>query len=113
MTLISECPIGFEDGSIVGYRAESSTLEVHFRFWNDQLGTFAFGGFVGLRDLGSIGVTVGSIIEKETSELVNSLVCRLFERVPEGLSWVTFQFCDLDDQPMLEVVAESCSVGSG
>lgn len=109
MTLISSCPFGFEDGHIVAYRAGSSKLEVDYEFWNERRGKLVFDGLVGVHDNSAIGVTVGSLTEKESSEFVDAFVQRRFEHAPEGLRWKHFQFLDLDDQPLFEVVAESCS----
>ena len=107
MAPITSCPFGFEDGQIVGYRADASNLEVDFEFWNEKRGTLVFEGLVGMHDNSAIGVTVGSVTEQMASPLVDALIRRRFEVRPEGLQWTHFQFLDLDDQPMFEIVAES------
>ncbi len=109
MKRISDCPFGFEDGHIVAYRAESSRLEVDYKFWNERNGKLVFEGLVGVRDNSAIGVTVSSANEKHPSEFIDALIRRRFENPPEGLHWRHFQFLDLDGQAMFEVVAESCS----
>lgn len=109
MTLICESPFGFEDGQIVSYRATFGRLEVDFEFWNERCGTLVFEGLVGIHDAGAIGVTVGSVCQVESSELVASLMCRHFETPPELLDWKHFCFHDVDDGAMFDVVARSCS----
>jgi hypothetical protein len=109
MTLICKLPFGLEDGQIVSYRAAAGRLEVDFEFWNEQRGTLVFEGLVGIHDAGAIGVTVGSVREVESSELVASLVQRHFERPPESIDWKHFRFLDLDDGALFDVVAQSCS----
>lgn len=108
MSTIPNCPCGFEDGHIVGYRASSSGLEVEYEFWNEKHGRLVFDGLIGVRDNSAIGVTVSVLAEKRQSDFVDALVCRLYECPPDDLRWRHFQFLDLDDQPMFEVVAESC-----
>jgi hypothetical protein len=109
MTLICETPFGFEDGQIVSYHAGDGRLEVLFEFWNEQHGTLVFEGLVGLHDAGAIGVTVGSVCEVQSSELMASLAHRHFETPPESLDWRHFRFLDVDDGAMFDVVAQSCS----
>jgi hypothetical protein len=109
MTLICESPFGFEDGQIVSYRAGAGRLEVTFEFWNEQHGTLVFEGLIGIHDVGAIGVTVGSVCEVQSSELVASLIRRHFETPPESVEWKHFRFLDVGDGAMFDVVAESCS----
>jgi hypothetical protein len=68
-----------------------------------------FNEFVGLRDNSALGVTIGSVSQLEASDLINTLMNRRFEKPPPGLQWKHFSFLDLDEKPVLEVVAESCS----
>jgi len=109
MTTLCESPFGFEEGHIASYRACPGRLEVLFEFWNEQRGTLVFEGFVGVRDAGAIGVTVGSVSEVYSSELVASLVSRHFETPPKSVDWKHFSFFDVDDGAMFDVVAHSCS----
>jgi hypothetical protein len=110
MLPICECPFGFEDGHVVGYTAQSSRLELKYQFWNEHIGLLVFEGFVALHDNSAIGVTVGSASQANSSDLLNVIASRRFERPPQPLSWKHFQFLDLDDTPMLEIVAHSCSL---
>ena len=111
--MICNCPFGFEDGRILAYRADASKLELTYEFWNEQVGTLVFHNLVGVHDNSAIAVTVGSVAEKQDSDLVNLLVRRRYEIPPARLNWRHFQILDLDDQPILEVVAESCSFEAG
>jgi hypothetical protein len=106
MTSDSVCPFGFEDGKIVAYRAESSTLQVDYVFWNELRGRLSFGGFVALRDDGAINVTIASLATKQSSSFLDLVVQRQFVQPPSELKWKSFQFLDLDDTPMFEVIAE-------
>lgn len=108
MSITSQCPFGFEDGQVIGYRAAPSSLILEYQFWNDKTGNLIFDGFVGLRDHCAIGVAVANAIEKSASDFVDVLSRRLNEG-PGRLDCRCFQFLDLDDQPMLEIVAKSCT----
>jgi hypothetical protein len=109
MILIPGCQFGFEDGRIISYHAEPFKLVVNYEFWNEQIGKLIFEGLVGVRDMSAIRVTVSAVTEKQQSELVKMLIGRRFEHAPNELHWRHFQFLDLDDQPMFDVVADSCS----
>jgi hypothetical protein len=109
MTPIANCPLGFEDGQIIAYRGELSLLEVTYEFWNERTGRLIFEGFIGMRDSCAVGVTVSSIRIVQPSKLVDTLMHRLFEHPPEGIDLRHFQFLDLDDHPMFEVVAKKGS----
>jgi len=109
MTAIPNCPYGFEDGHIVGYRSNSSRLNVEYEFWNEHHGWLVFDGLIGMRDNSAIGVTIGLVSEADDSEFLRLLIRRRFENTPNGLRWTSYQFLDLDDATMFEVVAESCT----
>jgi hypothetical protein len=109
MTKICDTPFGFEDGHIVRYCTTSGRLEVEFEFWNEKYGVLIFEGLIGLYDNGAIGVTVSSVCEVNPSELLSSLIRRQYEKPPAVIDWKHFRFLDLDDNPMFEVVAQSCS----
>ena len=108
MAQICNCELGFEDGHITGYHADLGRLDVVFEFWNEQVGTLEFGGLVAVHDNGAIGVTVGSVSEVPSSELLSALVVRNFDVPPETIPWRHFRFLDLDGGAMFEVVAEAC-----
>jgi hypothetical protein len=107
MALSIDCPFGFEDGHIVAYKTELRRLTVEYEFWNAQTGQLLFESIIGVRDNCSIGVTVGSVVETDSSEFINLLKQRLYEGPPARLNWTHYQFRDLDKQPIFEVVAES------
>lgn len=109
MPICSNCPFGFEDGRIVSYLARASRLQVEYEFWNEQRRRLIFEGFVGLRDNCAIGVTVGALVSKDRSDFIEALSRRLYVDVPQDVHWSHFQFLDLDDEPMFEVVSVSCT----
>ncbi len=113
MTQLCDCPFGFEDGHVVSYRAEGGRLFVQFEFWSERRGILVFEGLVGMHDEGATGVTVGSVCELLSSELITSLARRHFEIPPENTGWRHFRFLDLNDGAMFEVVASSCSFEEG
>lgn len=108
--MIEDIPLSFEDGHIVGYRALLGKLELEFECWNEARRTLIFEGYVGLRDNGAVGVIAGGMTERIESDFLKLLSDRLYEVPPADSKWRQFKILDLDDQPMLEVVAESCSV---
>jgi len=108
MPLLSLRPFGFEDGQILGYRADTSRLELDFEFWNAKRGTIVFHGFVGMQDHASIEVTIGSASEQMESPLIEKLIELQFEGRPDNLRWTHVQFFDVLGHPRLDVVAESC-----
>jgi hypothetical protein len=109
MSQICNCPFGFEDGHIIAYAARGEKVIVEYEFWNEQLGVLQFHGFVGLHDYGAINVTIGSTMINDTSELIDSVAHRLFESPPASYPWKLFQFLDIDETPVLAIVAESCT----
>jgi hypothetical protein len=109
MRPIVNCPFGVEDGHIVAYRASESRLEVDYEFWNEQRGTFVFDDFCGAHDNTAIGITIGSLVEQTSSDLLTRLIGRSYVVVPANLDWRHFQFLDIDDQAIFEVVAVSAS----
>ena len=80
-----------------------------FEFWNEQRGFVLFEGLIGIRDVGAIGMTVGSVGEVKASDFLASLVARHYGKPPETMTRKHFRFLDVDDGVMLDVVAESCS----
>jgi hypothetical protein len=109
MTPIVNCPFGVEDGHIVAYRASESRLEVDYEFWNEKRGTILFDDFFGVHDNTAIGITVGALVEKTSSDLLTHLIGRSYVVAPADLNWRHFQFLDVDDQAIFEVVAISAS----
>jgi hypothetical protein len=108
MTQICDCPFGFEDGHILGYRAHQNRLEVDFEFWNEKCGTFVFEGVVAVHDDGAMGAIVGFASRSVSSDLLVSMIGRNFEVPPEISEYQSFRFVDLDDKTMFEVIAHSC-----
>lgn len=106
---IGDCPIGFEDGHIVAYRANSASLQLEYQFWNEAHGLFIFEEFVALHDNGALKVTVGAVLTTKSSELLNETIRRQYDRAPAEIPWNHYQFLALDDKPLLEVIAESCA----
>jgi hypothetical protein len=110
MTTICQSPFGFEDGEVVNYRVASERLEMTYEFWNEKRATITFERFVAVRDIGSIGVTVGRVLQLNSSKLLSELVARHYDAPPEEVPWTHFQFLDVQDEPMLEIVASDCTV---
>ena len=108
MAQIGGSPYGFEDGQIIEYRACPAKLAVRFEFWNEQIAELVFEGFVGLRDHGALGATIGCTRELPSSDFINELTARVYERPPLSTGWTHYQFLDLDDFPVFEVLAERC-----
>jgi hypothetical protein len=106
---ICDCPFGFEDGHVVGYEADSDRLQVTFEFWNEKHRNLRFEEFQAMHDNCAIGVTIGSANQSKESELIARVVQHQFDEPPKSMNLRHYQFLDLDDNPVLEVVAESCS----
>ncbi len=104
-----EVSIGFADGHVLSYRAESDKLQLEYNFWNDQQRTLIFEGFVGLRDHCAIGVEVSEVVTKDASEYIDFLTRRLYVEAPADFRLRHFQFLDLDGEPMLDIAAASCT----
>jgi hypothetical protein len=109
MAQFGHCPIGFEDGHIIDYRADEKSLSVSYEFWNERRGLFVFEGFVAVRDNDSVGSTIGSTSETIASELISSVLRHIYEEPPESIGLTHYRFLDVDDFVVFEVVARECS----
>ena len=109
MAQIGNCPFGFEDGHIKGYEAAFECLHVTVEFWNEKQGALTFLQPLAVRDNASIGVTLGSVKQNHSSELIMEVVAHQYGKPPETIDLSHYQFLDLDDFPILEIVAKSCS----
>ena len=110
MNGFTDCPIGFEDGSILKYEVESNQALLWYQFWNDRIAEFKFTGFVGLQDSGAVGVTVGKAQVAADSQLINLLLKRLYTKPPAETPWKEFRVLDTDGEVMFQVVAEACTL---
>ncbi len=104
-----DCPIGFDDGVISGYDMRDSILSVNVVAWNESTLTIRFSGVLYFQDRG--GRQLSRVMEVvETSSLVLSALRYHFTSPPHPIQHRHFQFVDLDDVPVLEVVAVECRV---
>ena len=108
MAQLCEGPFGFEDGHVVSYHADSEGLRLTFEFWNEQRRTFIFKGLVGVVDHGAIGLTISGTRAASHSELLSRAVARHFEKRAPQSRLMHFEFLDLDEAPVLQIVAEEC-----
>ena len=113
MEQVCECPFGVEDGHIVGYRARNNRLEVEYEFWNERRGIFVFDEYVGVRDLGAVGVKVSAFSEFTDSDFLESLLCRHYDIRPETIDWKHYCFFDVSDGAMFDVVGPRVSFIEG
>jgi hypothetical protein len=109
MAQIGNCPIGFEDGHIEAYEADSEWLILKIEFWNEKHGTLRFQEPWAVHDNAAIGVILGSVKQHQSSELLRQVVVHQFEKPPQNIDLQHYQFLDLDDYPVFEVVAKACS----
>jgi hypothetical protein len=110
---IRDCPFGFEDGHIVGYRTRRDHLEMEYEFWNGKRGTLVFEQYVGARDYGAIGPEVGSLSEVSDSDFIVCLLRRNYESAPRVVPWTHYQFLGVDDSVIFEVVSGACTFVEG
>ena len=100
-----DSPHGFEDGEIVSYRMTSEALSVEYRFWNASVAILQFVDPVAMRDDGAVGATIGSVDLTRSSELIADMVRRVYVTPPESPPWRHFRFLNVDDEPVLQVIA--------
>ena len=103
---------GVADSTLLSYRASGHVLLVDFEFWNDQLGSVRFDGFVGLRDWGACGAFLTASFETNERDLIEALMSRLFTAPQSDLRWRHFVLTGMDDSPVLEIVAQSYSLAA-
>ncbi len=104
-----DCPIGFSDGVITGYDMRDSTLCVNVVAWDESSLTLMFSSVLYFQDRG--GRQLASVLEiADVCSLVLSAIGYHFTTTPEPILHHLFQLIDLDDVPVLEVVAMECNV---
>jgi hypothetical protein len=108
MAQFGDCPIGFEDGHIASYEADADCLLVNYEFWNEKHGKFSFEGFLAMRDNNAIDVIIGSTKQIRSSELLTTVLRHQYTKLPEEWDLMHYQFLDVDDTPVFEVVAKAC-----
>jgi len=109
MSVICDCPFGFEDGEVQSYAATCGRLILKYKFWNECIGTFIFSNFVSLCDYGSLGVIVSQVRLESDSQLLNTVKCRMYEQPPEITPLKQYEFLDVDENTMIAIIAEACS----
>lgn len=110
MVHITDCSIGFADGQIDSYYAHDDVLVVVVEFWNAKRASISFQEPVVMHDNGAIGMTLSSAKEIGDSPLIADVLGRLYDNPPGECALVHYQFLGVDGNPVLEVVAKSCSI---
>jgi hypothetical protein len=109
MKIPIEFDIGFADGSVVGYTRNLSSLTLTLKAWNDDRLRIEFTGVLGLRDLG-VGDVSDLCEESDKSVFMEDAIASAYEVVPEEIPYKLFRLLDLDDQPMMEIVAADVKI---
>jgi hypothetical protein len=101
--------IGFSDGEIISYFRDERSLTVKLKTWNDKYLSVLFSDVVGIVDYG-IGDISNFIEEDEKSLFLKTILDKVYESIPNEQPYRLFQFLDLDDNPVLEIVAVAQSI---
>lgn len=97
-------PTGFADAAIEGYRRTDDSLEVIVRLWNDTVLTLTFKDLLALSDLGA-GDISAFFEETETTPFFMAAIQRHLEPPQAASRYRLFRAYDLDDLPVMEIVA--------
>ena len=101
--------IGFSDGEVRSYHREEDELTVILSTWNNVLLKIKFSDTIGVSDLG-VGDVSGVYQESLASPFMEQVIRRLYDAPPPSPPYSLYQFLDLDEQPVLEVVAGSIDI---
>jgi hypothetical protein len=107
---LCESPFGFEDGQILSYRAGPDGLFVQFEFWNEERRIFEFKDVLAVADDGAIGLTIARAGSTTESEFLSRIVARHYDKDPAAVQFKNFEFFDLEDFPVFQVIARDCSL---
>jgi hypothetical protein len=94
----------FADSEFISYKQSNLELSVEIKAWNGDCWVVAFKLFAGLLDCGA-GDLSDLVEETRPNDFYGKVLSRVFEGVPAENPYRLFQFLDLDQQPVLEVIA--------
>lgn len=106
-----EYDIGFSDSEVLGYHRNGDTTTVFLRAWNEKTLVFDFHCVASFIDRGAWSIA-DVVCEDQETPLLREALKRLYDEAPAEHNLKHFCFFDLDDQPCIEVIAESCSIST-
>lgn len=101
--------IGVADAELVSYFRKQNSLIVKIKAWNEVVLTFTFGDFGGLSDYG-LGDISQFVEEDEMTFLLERTLKNLYEKIPVESPYKIYQFLNLDDNVVLEIIATTVQV---
>jgi hypothetical protein len=96
--------IGFSDAEFRSYAKDNDNFTVVVEAWNQAHLKVIFFGVIGIIDR-NIGSISDLVMDTDESEFVMESIALMYDRPPTIRSYNLYQFLDLDDRPVLEVVA--------
>ena len=103
--------IGFSDGEFASYERKGDELTVLVDAWNGTRLALVFSQFEGALDLG-LGDVSDFVEETEPDGFFDQVISRIYTEPPEKHPYHYYQFLDLDDQPVLVIVASDVRIVS-
>jgi hypothetical protein len=106
-----ESSVGFSDSELEQYVRRGDSLVARVRCWNDEIAQVRFLGVVAVLDVlaGSFAAFVQSTDGED--QFLKDVLQRNFESIPEKHPFKLYSFLNHDDEPSLQIVAESCKIG--
>ena len=100
--------IGFSDSELLSYQQKSGKFTAFLKMWNGVEIQIEFSEVTGVNDLG-VG-DISNFVEDENTPFLNSILSKVYEIAPTSHPYRSFQFLDLDDNPVLEIIAVSLKI---
>lgn len=101
--------IGFADGEIIEYLRSNNQIVVKMKTWNDVKLTIIFQGAIGMVDYGAFNIS-NFVEEDSLTTFMEKVLLEFYDSLTSKHPYKLYQFLNLDDNPSLEIVAESLSI---
>ncbi len=101
--------IGFADGEVISYNRKNDNLIISVKAWNEKTILVLCKDLIGFFDKGAWDISDFCEVKSETN-LLREVLNRQFEKPPKDHGYKVFQFLDIDDQVVIEVICSEIEI---